>query len=167
MAPVTWVLSDVCLLVWTCQCERGASFMQCPMQRKAGCPTLKLALQTAAGRQENIQPAGFREKRTAAERECSRIHEEIRWGVSSLSKNETQKNRRGKKSHDSETVDGGRGKKKNKLYCAKQIQSSLVCVLIIIWVLLQKWVESWAGGRVLSGLGAMGGGQQSEKDGPE
>ena len=66
--------------------------MQCPMQRKASSPTLKLAHQTAAGRQRTIQPAGVREKQ-----------------------NKSQKNRK-TISHDSEiTHTRWKGKKKNKL----------------------------------------------------
>lgn len=165
--------------------------MQHPMQSKASSPTLKPAPQTAAGRPGGSPRCFATHKRTTtikwgSEGESRQQKErggggwEWRGGSRYMSKRSGQwvassvlermkyRQHKIKAMRQSDIADAQwKGKKKNNSLSAKQVESSLFWVLTITKVLLEMWVESWAGGQVLFWTGCCGGGQQSEKDGPE
>lgn len=64
------------------------------------------------------------------------------------------------KSHESDVTRTVEGKKEKQIVLCKTSPIFPVLCAHNHLVLLQKWVESWAGGQVLSGLGAMGEGSR-------
>lgn len=178
-------------LVWTCQCECGVNFMQCPMQSKAGSPNTRNQLFKVQQEDRSLTPVlrcvqkynhhqveGWGKSRQRKRRGGERSrYTQVKiytnqwgglWGAGSILRR-MKCRQHGVKPWEtqSDIIDAQwKGKKKNSFVQNKSSLPCFVCLQSFGFGSRSEW-KVGQGGQALSGLGAVGEGSRVRRNGPE